>query len=242
IPPIDLSDDDLESIDINNQSNDKVGGKRERWTIEDDKILAKAWITISVDGKIGKNQKDAKSRWHRVSTDLNEFNEIHTRIHNEYHSGWSDDQLKEATIEEWNKVKKRKFQFMHIWSIINENAKWNAAKEGEEHSGAKRSSSNMEENSSTTHPMGTKAAKARKKDKGKVDRDQLQTKFNEQFSIYTEIQKEKIQAMKELNERLKSRSMAEDIALLNTDTSNYTEEAKAVHRKICAEIKTKWNV
>ncbi|KAK9671399.1 hypothetical protein RND81_12G027500 [Saponaria officinalis] len=111
--PIDLSQNGLDDIVIDEQQNDE-GNKKERvtWSMKEDIVLSKAWVTISDNPKIGKNQKDgqfwkriveyyhehneigsersvyqAKGRCHRCIGDVNEFNEIFNRIHNEYHSG-----------------------------------------------------------------------------------------------------------------------------------------------------------
>ncbi|KAK9682735.1 hypothetical protein RND81_10G092900 [Saponaria officinalis] len=110
----------LDNINVNVE-----GSKREKWTTIEDKALIEAWVTISTDASVGNDQKGGafwqsvtnyfnryskgktkrtldqlKARYHRTQPDINEFNEIYNRISNQYLSGWSKDQKKQAARDE----------------------------------------------------------------------------------------------------------------------------------------------
>ncbi|KAK9697876.1 hypothetical protein RND81_08G066400 [Saponaria officinalis] len=182
----------LDNIDINHQEVDKGNSKRERWTLKEDKALAKAWVVISEDESVGNNKKDGafwkriaeyynkykkvgsirawdklKSRYYRVLGDLNVFNEIYIRIHNQYLSGWSDDKKRQATREEYHTLMiKKHFTNEHMWDILCKSPKWSSG-QIKQISCSKRTSSDVCEQSEV-RPPGQQAAKVRKKAKGKV--------------------------------------------------------------------------
>ncbi|KAK9698298.1 hypothetical protein RND81_08G094500 [Saponaria officinalis] len=115
-----LTQEGLDNITVNVE-----GSMREKWTTIEDKALIEAWVTISTYASVGNDQKagafwqrvtnyfnryskgktmrtldQLKARCHRTQLFINEFNEIYNRISNQYLSGWSNDQKKQATCEE----------------------------------------------------------------------------------------------------------------------------------------------
>ncbi|KAK9733821.1 hypothetical protein RND81_04G094900 [Saponaria officinalis] len=261
VPPY-STQEGLDNITVNVE-----GSKREKWTTIEDKALIEAWVTISTDASVGNDQNDGafwqrvtnyfnrynkgktkrtldqlKARYHRTQPDINGFNEIYNRISNQYLSGWSEDQKKQAAREEWKASKNgRHFTLEHMWEISKDYVKWNSARDedkSEQSTGSKRSSSNAE-SEVETRPMGRKAAKLRKngKAKGKQYEEELLDDEFINFSIY---QKEKLDFLKEIKEQIQSTYMAEELAILNTDTSGMTADAKEVHQLMCKKIRSKY--
>ena len=108
------------NINLTQEPNEEIGEKRQPWNMEDDKRLAKAWLTISCDPIVGNGQSErqlwkriaeyynkhrrssverkashCKNHWYWMMPTVNAFNQIYNKLLDEHHSGWSDDQLKE---------------------------------------------------------------------------------------------------------------------------------------------------
>lgn len=122
IPPF-STQDGLESIDPDiSLINTPKRKKGESWSNDEEELLMSAWITISNDSVTGNGQqgKDfwrritqyyndfrksfpsrtqtkVKGHWYQLLPSINEFNQIFINIERQYHSGWSDDQIKDAT-------------------------------------------------------------------------------------------------------------------------------------------------
>ncbi|KAK9749843.1 hypothetical protein RND81_02G154900 [Saponaria officinalis] len=220
VPPY-STQEGLDNITVNVE-----GSKREKWTTIEDKALIEAWVTISTDASVGNDQKGG-AFWKRV---INYFNR------------YIKDQKKQAAREEWKVSKNgRHFTLEHMWEISKDYVKWNSARDedkSEQSAGSKRSSSNAE-SEVEPRPMGKKATKLRKKgkDKGKQYGEELLDDEFINFSIY---QKEKLDLLKEMKEQIQSTYMAEELAILNTDTSGMTADAKAVHQLMCKKIRSKY--
>uniref|UniRef100_A0A7N0UHS3 Myb-like domain-containing protein n=1 Tax=Kalanchoe fedtschenkoi TaxID=63787 RepID=A0A7N0UHS3_KALFE len=177
-----------------------------KWTVEEEEMLISAWLTISNDSVIG-NAQTGWSFWGRVTDyfntyrktkiereesqikphyyflmpQVNEFNGYYNQIVYDHHSGWSDNQIIEATQLNWkNAHKKKEFPYMHIWEMVKDELKWaaqieaqNASKKAKtSESGAYTSSSNCDAdeysyggNESESRPIGQKAATRKVKEK-----------------------------------------------------------------------------
>ena len=120
-------------VDVENIDEENVD-KRLPWSMEDDRRLARSWITISNDSIVGNGQsekafwkriaeyfnahrggvaprkmKAIKNHWHWLIPMVTEFNGIYNKLRSEHHSGWSDDQLKEHARELFFQSKKKHF-------------------------------------------------------------------------------------------------------------------------------------
>ncbi|XP_073153558.1 glutathione S-transferase T3-like [Henckelia pumila] len=97
----------------------EMGGKRAPWSVDEDKLLAKSWVTISTDPIIGNDQKDqafwklitnyynehrateSKERdWKKVKSYfylfhplVNEFSGVYNNLYNHRPRGWSDEDV-----------------------------------------------------------------------------------------------------------------------------------------------------
>lgn len=245
------------------KSKDKGKKKREdsqRWSFAEEKALAEAWVTISTDASTGTNQDgdafwlritmyfnkynkegsirnlaSVKSRFFRAQPEINRFNECYNQIYNQYASGWSDDQRRQAAHEAYRNETDKKFNLEHMWEITKENVKWNSAREerveSQKMSGSKRTSSNTEEEVSV-RPMGTKAAKARKKGKNKKGAEDSN---DEELANYNKIEQGKLDTM---NRYL----MIDELALLNADTSGMTNDGRRLHEIMTTQIRAKYNL
>ena len=102
-----------------------------------------AWVTIYIDSVIdnGQQRKDfwrritqyyndfrksfplrmqakVKGHWYQLLPSINEFNQISINIERQYHSGWSDDQIKDAIRKEYYSRHKKSFKHDHAWAFF----------------------------------------------------------------------------------------------------------------------------
>ena len=99
---------------------------------------------------------------------INGFNQIYNKLLGEYHSGRSDDQLKEYAREVFYQNCKKRFNYEHVWVILKNDPKWrvtapistSSKRAKNNKSGAYTSSSNAETDNDEVHPIGQKTAKA----------------------------------------------------------------------------------
>ena len=107
---------EIRNINLIQKPDEEVGDKRQPWSMEDDKRLAKAWLTISSYLIVGNGQsekyfwnriteyyneyressvkrkpKHCKNHWYWMIPAVNAFNEIYNKLLDKHHSGWSDD-------------------------------------------------------------------------------------------------------------------------------------------------------
>ena len=123
--------------------------KRLPWSIEDDRRLARAWISISNDCVVGNSQsekafwkriseyfnanrgndaprkvKAIKNHWYWLLPLVNEFNQIFNKLKAEHRSGWSDDQVKEHARELFFQNRRKHFTHEHVWTLLKDEPKW----------------------------------------------------------------------------------------------------------------------
>ena len=63
---------EIGNINLTQEPDEEVGDKRQPWSMEDDKRLAKAWLTISSDPIMGNGQSE-KHFWNRIIEYYDEY-------------------------------------------------------------------------------------------------------------------------------------------------------------------------
>ena len=139
----------MENINLNAPRNVDVVEKRQAWTPEDDRMLVKAWITISSDSVVGNDQNlkafwrrianyfnkhrksgpertrtSVKQHWYWLLPQVNEFNQLYNRLLGEHRSGWSDDQIKQHARELYYQSRGKHFTHEHVWVMVKDDPKW----------------------------------------------------------------------------------------------------------------------
>uniref|UniRef100_A0A7N0ZTL9 No apical meristem-associated C-terminal domain-containing protein n=1 Tax=Kalanchoe fedtschenkoi TaxID=63787 RepID=A0A7N0ZTL9_KALFE len=181
-----------------NVTQQEKNSRHVKWSAEEEEMLISSWITkgsfwARVAGyfntyrktRIEKEESQIKSHYYLMMPQVNEFNGYYNQIVSDHHSGWSDNQIIEATRLIWkNAHKKREFPYTHVLEMVKDEPKWeaqigaqNASKKTKtSESGAYTSSSNhdieentYEGNESESRPIGQKAAKRKMREKEKKD-------------------------------------------------------------------------
>nr|GMC69653.1 glutathione S-transferase T3-like [Ipomoea batatas] len=125
--------------------------RRQVWSIEDDKMLARAHSTIGQDGKVGNEQKGLtfwkriekyyndnhpnggpkrtqqklKAHWGHVVTKTRDFNAIYCKLQGMRPSGASDADLVVRALEEYKqKNGTEQFGYEHVWAIVKDLPSW----------------------------------------------------------------------------------------------------------------------
>ncbi|GJY13596.1 hypothetical protein Tco_0382905 [Tanacetum coccineum] len=120
-----------------------------RWNRDEEILLAETWIKHSQDANIEKDQEDdvywnlimqdfnsrttspprtknmLTGKWSRMHGDCQRFNTIHKHLTRK--SGESDADLVENAKTSYIERCGRKFQYDHVWIILKNYPKWNAA-------------------------------------------------------------------------------------------------------------------
>ncbi|GKA90797.1 hypothetical protein Tco_0812667 [Tanacetum coccineum] len=139
-------------LDEDNDDDDEMASRRSitRWNNNEEILLAEAWIEHSQDANIGKDQhedvywnlimNDFNSRttapprtknmmtgkWTRMHGDCQRFNGIYKHLNRK--SGESDVDLVENAKTIYIDRYGKKILYPHVWSILKNYPKWNAAK------------------------------------------------------------------------------------------------------------------
>ncbi|XP_027174774.1 glutathione S-transferase T3-like [Coffea eugenioides] len=141
----------VDNITLTNEAMEECDYKRVPWSVDDDKMLASAWLTISNCSIVGNSQNDesfwkrvtnyfnenrqfglprkykaVKSHWHWLSRMVNEFNQYYNKLVGEHHSGWNDDQIKQHARELFHQNKNKHFLHEHVWVLLKNDPKWKA--------------------------------------------------------------------------------------------------------------------
>ncbi|XP_039141194.1 glutathione S-transferase T3 [Dioscorea cayenensis subsp. rotundata] len=139
----------IENIILNEDQHEDQVEKQQPWSMEDDKMLVSAWLTISTNSVVGTSQNDrtfwkrvtdyfnenrqsgprrkttsCKQHWFWIISLINKFNQIYNRLLGEHHSGWSDDQLKEHARTLYYQNRKKHFIHKHVWVMLKDDPKW----------------------------------------------------------------------------------------------------------------------
>ncbi|GJT48913.1 hypothetical protein Tco_0975070 [Tanacetum coccineum] len=138
-------------VDLDEGEDDDMAEKRTitRWNRNEEILLAETWIEHSQDANIGKDQQydvywnlimeDFNSRttaprtknmmmgkWTRMHSDCQMFNAIYKHLTRK--SGESDaDLVENAKTSYMQRYGNKKFQYDHVWNILKNYPKWNAA-------------------------------------------------------------------------------------------------------------------
>ncbi|XP_027071957.1 glutathione S-transferase T3-like [Coffea arabica] len=140
---------EVENINLTNEAVEEPDGKCVPWSVDDDKILASAWLTISNCSIVGNSQheesfwkrvvdyfnenrksgpprkyKVVKSHWHWLSRMVNEFNQYYNILVGDHHSGWNDDQIKQHARELFHQNNNKHFLHEHVWVLLKNDPKW----------------------------------------------------------------------------------------------------------------------
>ncbi|XP_027108946.1 glutathione S-transferase T3-like [Coffea arabica] len=141
----------VDNITLTNEAMEESDYKRVPWSVDDDKMLASVWLTISNCSIVGNSQnnesfwkrvtdcfnenrqfgpprkyKAVKSHWHWLSRMVNEFNQYYNKLVGEHHSGWNDDQIKQYARELFHQNKNKHFLHEHVWVLLKNDPKWKA--------------------------------------------------------------------------------------------------------------------
>uniref|UniRef100_A0A7N0TPC9 No apical meristem-associated C-terminal domain-containing protein n=1 Tax=Kalanchoe fedtschenkoi TaxID=63787 RepID=A0A7N0TPC9_KALFE len=212
-----------------------------KWSAEEEEMLISAWITISNDSAV------------------NEFNGYYNQIVSDHHSGWSGNQIIEATRLIWkNAHKKKEFPYTHVWELVKDEPKW-AVQAGAQRaskktktseSGAYTSSSNhdieennYEGNESESRPIGQKAAKRKMRGKEKKNlTESMAEEFNHRWKRLEELQSEKLVVLNEIKNKAKEDTLCADYEILMKDTSTMSDQQLIIHNHMCSIIKARHDI
>ncbi|GJZ36064.1 hypothetical protein Tco_0581881 [Tanacetum coccineum] len=139
-------------VDLDEDDDDDMTAKRAitRWNRNEEILLAETWIEHSQDANIGKDQQDdvywnlimqdfnsrttapprtkniMTGNWTKMHGDCQRFNAIYKHLTRK--SGESDAELVEnAKMSSMERYGNKKFQYDHVWNILKNYPKWNAA-------------------------------------------------------------------------------------------------------------------
>ncbi|GJU96591.1 glutathione S-transferase T3-like protein [Tanacetum coccineum] len=152
LPSLFPSQNSVENIDLDTPTSNKTKGKKgELWSQGEEELLMSAWVTISTDNVTGnaqqgkdywrritnyyndyrksfppRTQPKVKAHWYQLLPSINDFNQIFIDVKRQYHSGWSDDQLKDAARKLYYSTHNKAFKYEHAWAIVKDEPKWNA--------------------------------------------------------------------------------------------------------------------
>ncbi|GKC61041.1 hypothetical protein Tco_1088639 [Tanacetum coccineum] len=138
-------------VDLDEDDDDDMPGRRNltRWNQNEEMLLAETWIEHSQDANIGKDQQDdvywnlimhdfnsrtkapprtknmMTGKWTRMHGDCQRFNAIYKHLTRK--SGENDADLVENAKTSYLERCGKKIQYPHVWNILKNYPKWNAA-------------------------------------------------------------------------------------------------------------------
>ncbi|CAO2210280.1 unnamed protein product [Urochloa humidicola] len=193
-----------------------------------------------------RSAKQCKSHWGIISKPIKLFSGVYSRARSTWPSGHSDDMLMDKVREMYKgEVKGNKpFTYEYLWRELKDQPKWWRVSEDDgDHnkrtkisiSGEYTSSGNpdsQEVETNRTRPEGQKAAKLKKKVKGKEKQQSSNLEddeFNETIDRRTVALEKLAESQKE---RAKNARLKTYLNLMKTDTSNYDEDTLRRHKQV----------
>ncbi|GKA89954.1 glutathione S-transferase T3-like protein [Tanacetum coccineum] len=178
----------------------------------------------------------------------------------QYHSGWSDDQVKNVARKLYYFAHNKAFKYEHAWVVVKDEPKWNAGSTNEDQtkrrkttaSGSYTSSSdgqtsiNIEDEETQVRPMGKKQAARKQKGKGTTSsaevNDGLRDLINNTNTMRMARIDEVNEHIKKIKESYKSSKRIEELQILSQSTQGMTNEQLGYHNMLCTEIEAKYGI
>ncbi|GJT51264.1 ALP1-like protein isoform X1 [Tanacetum coccineum] len=262
------------------------GVLQSRWAIiREEELLMSALVTISTDNVTGnaqqgkdywrritnyyndyrksfpsRTQTKVKSHWYQLLPSINDFNQIFIDVKRQYHSGWSDDQVKNAARKLYYSAHNKAFKYEHAWVVVKDEPKWNARSTNEDQTkrrkttalGSYTSSSdgqtsiNIDDEETQVRPIGKKQASRKQKGKGTTSsaevNDGLRDLINNTNTMRMARIDEVNEHIKEIKESHKSSKRIEELRILSQSTQGMTDEQLGYHNILYTEIKAKYGI
>ncbi|KAK9079875.1 hypothetical protein SSX86_001548 [Deinandra increscens subsp. villosa] len=124
--------------------------KRTHWSTEEEVNLAKAYIYVSEDGKVGDQQKHesfwnrilahfnglsgrdtgrtihmVNTKWNNLNKAMTKFNGLHTQNTHARPSGASDKDVFDKTMRDYKRIYEKKgFTHVDAWEVVKDHKKW----------------------------------------------------------------------------------------------------------------------
>ncbi|XP_027150484.1 glutathione S-transferase T3-like [Coffea eugenioides] len=231
---------EVENINLTNEAVEKPDGKRVPWSVDDDKILACAWLTISNCSIVG-NFQNEESFWKRVVDYFNENRKSGPpRKYKAVKSHWH---WLSRMVNEFNQYYNR------LWKV-NAPMQRSSKKIRTNENGAYTSSSNADSNfdiddneAREVRPPGQKASKkGKRKAKSKVNEENVSGEFDQIRKMLMQQKEEKLQAMENLANKLESYNFRSDYEILLKDTTGMTYQPLRIHEQMFSILKAKYNI
>ncbi|KAL4573519.1 hypothetical protein LXL04_020328 [Taraxacum kok-saghyz] len=179
-----------------------------------------------------------KVHWHNMNPLVVDFNQIYLVLKSQHHSGWSEDDLKNAAIQQYHARYCGDFRHEQIWNIFRYEPKWESTNNV---FGACRSSStvqssiNLDNEEATTRPIGRNAAKQAGKGKAANSSSSSNSRLDEIFEKHIEGNQksfERYQSSLDTKNELKGKKLKikeeklknEEIAVIFMDPSTILED------------------
>ncbi|XP_073152716.1 glutathione S-transferase T3-like [Henckelia pumila] len=238
----------LENIVLD--KDNEMDGKRAPWSVDEDKLLARSWVTISTDPIIDNDQKD-QAFWKRIT---NYYNKHRATRSKERDWKKSDEDILVKAHEIWKTNHNMKpFKHEHVWRILKECEKYapqhhhankkarTSESEGHTTSSNPDTSIDVDDCEVRIRPMGQKAAKRKGKMKA-VNVKKWEEKMDLRWQKLEELHMEKIELQKNEVATREAEALHKDYEILMKDTSEMTPEQLNIHLKICAKLKRKHGI
>ncbi|KAD6795112.1 hypothetical protein E3N88_06008 [Mikania micrantha] len=260
------------------------------WDADDEVLLARAHVHISVDSITGNNQKVddfwkrihaywikealvpreqsvIKSHWHQMAKPVHRFAELYNNLKDQYHSGWSDDQIRNAAKTKYFQSEKAKFPYEHVWEVVRFQPKWNmpaplhtkrtkTSASGEYSTSASDGHTtpfdlNAESNPITVEEYDVNLEDAHehyqeptrpigtKKAKALTKAAKRKEKSNETDESLEEMFRLKATMLKQHQQKMDDFIFNQDMNILFADRSHMDPKRLAIHKKVCDKIMAK---
>ncbi|XP_073119536.1 uncharacterized protein [Henckelia pumila] len=214
----------------------EMDGKRAPWSVDEDKLFARSWVTISTDPIIGNDQKD-HAFWKRI-----------TNYYNKHRATGSKER-------DWKKTNhnSKPFKYEHVWRILREYEKYapqhrhankkarTSESEGHTTSSNSDTSVDVDDCEVRLRPIRQKAAKRKGKMKA-VNAEKWEEKMDFRWQKLEELHIEKIELQKNEVATREAETLHKDYEILMKDTNDMTPEQLNIHLKICAKFKRKHEI
>ncbi|XP_019187113.1 PREDICTED: glutathione S-transferase T3-like [Ipomoea nil] len=242
---------------------------RATWSIEEDVILAKAWIKFSEDrkklknshgnatlwqliekyyneyrptGTVKRDRAKLKTHWNQARMKITAFNTSYNELLSARPDGCSDEDILLQTHEEYKATHKGiHFPYLHLWNIVRYFPMW--ATNG-------RKSKKKKTTEQGQHTSSSSAEDTVDVDEGEVHPRPVEQKdmgrkrkapiINvDQISNTMQKQLDKLEEYNSLKAR---DTFVNEYQILMKDTSTMTEEQLQTHRYACETIKKSWGM
>lgn len=240
------------------------------WSIEEDVILAKAWITFSKDreklksshgtfwqhiekyyneyrptGTVKRDLAKLKTHWNQARKKVADFNTIYHQLQSTRPNGQSDEDILLQTHEEYRVTHKGiKFPYLHLWNIARNCPTW-AINASSSHTLKKTHTSEPGQRTSSSSADNTHdvdEGEVLPRPVGKKDAKRKRKALITNVDQMSNTMQKQLEKLEEYN-KLKARdTFVGEYQILMKDTSTMTEEQLRLHRYACEIIKKNWRM